>query len=131
MFTNILDHINAVCLTFKSTDIRFHPLVKYIFADISSNFTEDIAENLIFLSTHANRDTIKKCPYCIENIEVSSYFSSTNQSIDKIWYSFDSKYLFDEEDINTKFTKYCYEQICKLYEKIKELNPKKTRKMKI
>ena len=44
------------------------------------------------------------------------------------WYSSDCKAIYYDDEINTKFSKYCYEQIYKLYEEaIKNSIPKKSK----
>ena len=53
VFSNIINHINIVCFSMKSTFYRVFILTKYIFNYISSLFFKDIAENFIILSTFA------------------------------------------------------------------------------
>ena len=128
VFTEIVDHINAFCFIIKATNNRLDILIKYIFNSITSLFTENISSNFIILASFANKETIKKGPDFIETINQDESFFNINKTINKnYWFAFDSKSLFDDE-INTKLTKYSYEQLCKLYEeKVKKLVPISTK----
>ena len=128
VFTEIVDHINAFCFIIKATNNRLDILIKYIFNSITSLFTENTSSNFIILASFANKETIKKGPDFIETINQDESFFNINKTINKnYWFAFDSKSLFDDE-INTKLTKYSYEQLCKLYEeKVKKLVPISTK----
>ena len=128
VFTEIIDHINASCFISKATNNRLDTLTKYIFSSVTSLFSEDISENFIILATFANSETMKKGPAFIKSINQDADFLNINKRMDKnYWFAFDSKCIFDD-DINSKLTKYSYNQICKLYEeKIKRLFPKGTK----
>ncbi len=128
VFTDIIDHINAACFISKAINNRLDTLTKYIFSSVTSLFAENISENFVILATFANGETMKKGPKFIESINQDASFLNINKRMDKnYWFAFDSKALF-EDDINSKLTKYSYDQLCKLYEeKIKKLFPKSTK----
>ena len=127
VFKNIIEHINAVCLTTKSSNSRLSCDHYYICKFFSGLFSEDISENLCFIFTFANNDTMKFGPYLIKNIEHDTFFSNKSERKNtKYWFAFDNAMLFDEE-INSKICKYSYAQLYKFYEEIKKLIPNKSK----
>ena len=128
-FTEKIQHINAACFISQAIRNRLDPQTKYIFSSVTGLFAEDISENFIILATFANSETMKKGPAFIQSIDHDAGFLKIKKRMDKnYWFAFDSKCLFDD-DINSKLTKYSYQQLCNLYEeKIKKLFPKGTKK---
>ena len=128
-FTEKIQHINAACFISQAIRNRLDPQTKYIFSSVTGLFAEDISENFIILATFANSETMKKGPAFIQSIDHDAGFLKIKKRMDKnYWFAFDSKCLFDY-DINSKLTKYSYQQLCNLYEeKIKKLFPKGTKK---
>ena len=125
VFANLIEHINACCFITKATDHKLDILTKYVFSSITNLFSEDFAENFIFLATFANSHTVKEGPTFTKHIAQYLDVLNINNKIEqKYWFSFDSKSLFDD-DIDCKLTKYSYEQYSKLYEKIKNLYSKR------
>ena len=128
LFSNIIDHINAVGFISKATDARIDILTKYIFASVTKLFSDDISENFIILATHANRDSITKGPIFVETIVTDAEFLKIKEKgNEKWWYAFDSKLILDN-DID-KLTKFSYSQLSDFYnEKVKKLKPKDIKK---
>ena len=125
VFSNLIDHINAVCFTAKGIYNRLDNLTKYIFNCVTNLFSEDINGNFIILCSFANMDTIQEGPKYIETMEYNEDFLNIKKRMgEKYWYAFDSRCLLDDDEIY-QLTKYSYEQMYKLYEdKIKKLTPK-------
>ena len=127
-FTNIIKHINTIFFIVKSTDSRLDILTKYIFSSVTSLFSEDICENLIFLTTFANRSTINEGPAFIKSISSNELFSTILKKMSKKWfYVVESVNILDNEE--DKLTKYSFEQLNDLYnEKIKNSKNKSINK---
>ena len=129
-FKNIIKYINIICFIAKSTDSRLDILIKYIFSSITSLFSEDIAENLLFLTTHANRSTINEGSLFIESIKSDENFQSIIKNINtnkKWWYAVESVNILDNEI--DRLTKYSYNQFIELFEEnIKNSKAKKIEK---
>ena len=121
VFSNIINHINAVCLISKSSQNRLDPLTRYIFSCITGLLSKEINENFIILSTFANKDTIRNGPCFIDDIIKDSDFSKIIKGIGgKWWFAFDSKSIL-ENDFD-KLTKYSFSQLNEFYEeKVKRL----------
>ena len=121
IFCNIINHINVVCFISKSNN-KFDKLTKSAFTYATNLFP---AENIIILSTFANKDIIKKEPTFINDISKDSDFINIQKDgMDKKWwFAFDSKcVLNNEEGIVTKYT---FSQLNEFYEeKVKKFKPK-------
>ena len=116
VFTNIIDHINTICFIAKSNESRLDILIKYIFSCVTSLFSEDLIQNIIFLCTHADRSTIKEGPQFIKSISTEKNFKTIIEKINtKFWYAVESISIFDDE-INDKLCQYSFNQLYKLYE---------------
>ena len=116
IFTNIIDHINTICFIAKSNESRLDILIKYIFSCVTSLFSEDLIQNIIFLCTHADRSTIKEGPQFIKSISTEKNFKTIIEKINtKFWYAVESISIFDDE-INDKLCQYSFNQLYKLYE---------------
>ena len=85
-FTNIIKHVNSIFFIAKSTDCRLDILTKYIFSCVTSLFSEDICENLIFLTTFANRSTMTQGPAFIKSISSNDKFMSILKKTSKKWF---------------------------------------------
>ena len=59
VFSNIINHIDIVCLTVNSTDPRLSPTTKYIYSAVTSLFADDISDNFIVLATLENKCNMK------------------------------------------------------------------------
>ena len=115
-FTNIIDHINTICFIAKSTESRLDILIKYIFSCVTSLFSEDITQNLIFLCTHASKSTMREGPQFIESISTEENFKTIIDKMNtKYWYIVESISIFDD-DISDRLCKYSFEQLNELYE---------------
>ena len=128
VFTEKIEHINAACFISQAIRNRLDDTTKYIFSSVTGLFAEDISENFIILATFANSETMKKGPVFIQSIDHDAGFLKIKKRMDKnYWFAFDSKCLFDD-DIESRLTKYSYQQLYNLYEeKIKKLFPKGTK----
>lgn len=121
VFSNILDHINAVCFSFHAHVAHIDILYKFIFRDIKNLFSQDIIQNFIFLGNFASKDSFSGTPTFMLSL---NYFDDTlnlNKRFDKdYWFVFDNKFIFDDE-IECKINKKSYQQAINFYEKIKSL----------
>jgi len=123
VFSNIIDHINIVCFISKSSNERLDLTTKYIFSSVTNLFSETIADNFIILGTFANKDTVDEGPSFIESIKSEcDFLKIEDRSNEKWWFAMDSKCILDQ-DID-RLTKYSFEQLTELYEKVKKLIPK-------
>ena len=129
VFKNIINHVNAACFILKATNPRIDIHEELIFLGIKSLFSEDVYENFIFLASFANKETMRKGPDFINDLNENNYFSNIIKRIGKNYvFSFDSICLFDYDDIESRLTKFSYEQLKELFEKkIKLLNQKQTK----
>ena len=128
IFSNIIDHINTVCLVTKSSTNRIDILIRYIFGQITNLFSEDISENGIVLATFANEDTFINGPDFIDLGKTDFDFLYTQTMDSKNWwYAFDSKsVIYDSDSILAKFS---FQDLLDFYqEKIFALKPKKINK---
>ena len=127
-FTNIIKHVNSIFFIAKSTDCRLDILTKYIFSCVTSLFSEDICENLIFLTTFANRSTMTQGPAFIKSISSNDKFMSILKKTSKKWYYVVESVNILDNDID-KLTLYSFEQMNDLYnEKIKNSKKKSIKK---
>ena len=90
--------------------------------------SKEINENLIILSTFANKEIIRNGPNFIDDIIKDSDFSKIIKRIGgKWWFAFDGKCILDNEE--DKLTKYSFSQLNEFYEeKVKKLCLKSTKK---
>ena len=127
-FTNIIKHVNSIFFIAKSTDCRLDILTKYIFSCVTSLFSEDICENLIFLTTFANRSTMTQGPAFIKSISSNDKFMSILKKTSKKWFYVVESVNILDNDID-KLTLYSFEQMNDLYnEKIKNTKKKSIKK---
>ena len=113
-FNNIIKYINTICFIAKSTDCRLDISTKYIFSSVTSLFSDDICENLIFLTTFANKGVIYDGPDFIKSISSNSNFSSIIKKMSKKWYYVaESINILDNE--KDKLTVFSFEQLNALY----------------
>ena len=124
VFSNVIDHINAVGFIAKATNNRIDILTRYIFGCVTNLFAGDISENFIILATHAERNTIKVGPNFVETIQTDADFLKINEKMnEKWWYAFDSLSIFDSD--TDKVTEFSFSQLKEFYEeKVKKLPPK-------
>lgn len=124
VFSKVIDHINIVCFISKATEPRLDILTKYIFTKVTSLFSDDISENLIFLCTHANKDTMKKGPAIIKTIGSEPAFEVIRPKMDeKFWYSADNSSILSNDTDN--LTLYSFKQLSEFYEeKVKKSRKK-------
>ena len=129
VFSNIINHIDIVCLTVNSTDPRLSPTTKYIYSAVTSLFADDISDNFIVLATFALKSNMKN-PAIISGIindEDTSFLNVQNKENKKWWYSFSSKTIFTNDD--DKITKHSFNQLTNFYkETIKNSEPKDIKK---
>ena len=127
-FTNIIKHVNSIFFIAKSTDCRLDISTKYIFSCVTSLFSEDICENLIFLTTFANKSTMYEGPAFIKSISSNDKFISILKKTSKKWYYVvESVNILDND--TDKLTLYSFEQMNDLYnEKIKNSQKKSIKK---
>ena len=86
VFNNLIKHINSIFFIAKSTDCRLDITTKYIFSCVTSLFSEDVCENLVFLTTFANKSTISQGPLFIKSISSNDKFISILKKTSKKWY---------------------------------------------
>ena len=124
IFSNVIDHINSVIFISKASNNRVDSVTRYIFASVTKLFADDINENFVILTTHADKHSIDKEPTFISCIKTQDDFAKLEKRLDKnYWFNIDSKSILDND--NDKLTKYSFKKAKSLYEdKIKKLNPK-------
>ena len=121
IYSNVISHINVVCLTSKS-DNKFDKLNKSIFSNVTYFFPKEIGENFIILSTFLNKDKMQKEPAFINDITKCSDFINIQKSgmDEKLWFSFDGKCMLDND--KNKLAQYSFSQLNEFYEeKVKKL----------
>lgn len=117
VFSNIIDHINAVCFIAKATEARLPADTKYIISCVTSLFSEDIIPNMFILATHPDDFTFEDGPKFIESIEADKNFSIImNKMREQYWYTFDSLYILKKNDPQNEIVKNSFEQITNFYE---------------
>ena len=128
IFSNVLEHINAVFFIVKSNTNRIDTVTKYIFSSVTSLFSDDVTENFIVLATFANKETIKKGPAFAESIQTDADFLNIKKNMNENWwYALDSKCILENE--KDKITLYSFEKVTELYEeKVKKFKPKGIKK---
>ena len=129
VFSNIINHIDIVCLTVNSTDARLDATTKYIYSAVTSLFADDISDNFIVLLTWANKFNMKN-PEVISGIingKDTSFLNVQNKENKKWWYSLDSKTIFEND--TEKITKHSFKELTNFYEKtVKNSEPKDIKK---
>ena len=129
VFSNIIDHINIVCLTMNARDNRLDPLTKYIYSSVTALFADDISDNFIVLATFANPFKLKD-PDIIHSIlqsEDGKFLQIKNESKKIWWYTFDSLKIFEND--NDKLTNHSFKQLQKFYnDTVKQSVPKDIKK---
>ena len=129
VFSNVIDHINAVCFISKATNSRLDIQTQYIFSSVTSLFSEDISENFMILATHGSKDSIDEGPCFIKSIKEDAGFLKIQDRLDddKWWYLFDSKSImyYRDQDI---LTTYSFKELTEFYEKVKKLRRKSIQK---
>ena len=117
VFSNIIDHINAVCFIAKATEARLPADTKYIISCVTSLFSEDIIPNMFILATHPDDFTFEDGPKFIESIEADKNFSIIMKKMrEQYWYTFDSLYILKKNDPQNEIVKNSFEQITNFYE---------------
>ena len=117
VFSNIIDHINAVCFIAKANETRMPVETKYIISCITSLFSEDVIQNLFILATHPDVFTFEDGPKFIESIEGDDNFSRIIKNMrEQFCYTFDSLYILKKNDPHNEILKYSFEQITNFYE---------------
>ena len=121
IFSCLITHINFINFVVKSTDSRIGTEAKYIFSCITALFDGNMAENFIFLATHANNNTMSESPDFISSIkdEKDIEFLKLKERKAKWWYSFDSRSIMDNKDDD--ITKFSFKNFKDFYEKVKTL----------
>ena len=128
IFSNVLEHINAVFFIVKSNTNRIDTVTKYIFSSVTSLFSDDVTENFIVLATFANKETTKKGPAFAESIQTDADFLNIKKNMnEKWWYAIDSQCILENE--KDTLTLYSFEKATELYEeKVKKFRPKGIKK---
>ena len=124
VFSNIINHVNIICLIVNSTEKRLDDSAKYIFNAVTALFAEDIMNNFFLIFTFTTKDQIKN-PEIIETILASEDAKFLkNQSNDNKWYyNVDSMTIFDK-DIHEKLNKHSFKQFLEFYnEKVRNSLP--------
>ena len=117
VFSNIIDHINAVCFIAKATEARLPADTKYIISCVTSLFSDDIIPNMFILATHPDDFTFEEGPKFIESIEEDKNFSIIIKNMrEQYWYTFDSLYILKKNDPQNELVKNSFEQITNFYE---------------
>ena len=103
IFSEVIDHINAICFIVKSTDARLDINIKYIINQVSGLFSEDISINFFALATHAIRQNIDKPPDMIITLESNEEFCEITNKMQKKWYyAIDSTTILEQLEDDTK-----------------------------
>ena len=129
VFSEIIDHINAVGFIANATVNRLDINTKYIFTSITALFAGDINENFIILATHANYESMTDEPMFVETIQTAEFLKIEEKKKKNIkwWYAFDSKCILNNK-IN-ELSEFSYSQLSDFYEeKVKKLIPKDIKK---
>ena len=84
VFSEIIDHINAVGFILNATVNRLDIYTKYIFTSITKLFAGDINENLIILATHANYESMTDGSMFVETIQTDAEFLKIEEKKKKI-----------------------------------------------
>ena len=114
IFSQVIDHINAVSFIVKSTDSRLDINIQYIFNQVTGLFSEDISINFFALATHATKSDIKGEPSMIKTLESNEKFKPIREKMQKKWYyALDSKSIMEKEITN--LTTFSYSQLVELY----------------
>jgi len=110
VFSNIIKHIDIICLAFKTNRLDFN-------TSETSLFSEDITEKFNILETFASKETIKNGPAFIDSIQTDSDFLNIQKRgmDEKWWFTFDSKCLLSNEE--DRLTKYSFSQLNELCDK--------------
>ena len=128
IFSQVIDHINAVCFIVKSTDARLNINIKYIFNQVTGLFSEDISINFFSLATHAVRQDLENEPSMIRTLETDEKFKEIKQKMPKKWYyALDSTTILSKD--YGKLAIFSYRQLLDLYnEKVINSYPISVRK---
>lgn len=123
IFTQVIDHINAVSFIVKSTDARLDINIQYIFNQVTGLFSEDISINFFALATHATNKDMKSEPAMIKTLESNDKFKPIKEKMQKKWYySLDSLSIMEKEI--TKMSNFSYNNLVELYnEKVINSSP--------
>ena len=126
VFSEIIDHINAVGFIANATVNRLDINTKYIFTSITALFAGDINENFIILATHANYESMTEGPIFVESIQTDAEclkIEEKKKKNIKWWYAFDSKCILSNKI--HELSNFSYSQLSDFYEeKVKKLEPK-------
>ena len=117
IFSEVIDHINAISFIVKSTDARLDINLKYIINQVSGLFSEDISINFFALATHAIKQNIDNPPAMIKTLEKSDGFREMTKKMQKKWYyAIDSTSILELfEDDTRKMALFSYKQLMELY----------------
>ena len=122
LFDKLIKQINLVCLIIKEKVGAINIIDRYIIGCITSLFSEEILNNFIFLITNIDECNIKQKPLISNTLFNDIYYEYIKFKMDKKWfYSINSDSILNN-DINN-LSKYSYEQLNKLNEKIKYIIP--------
>ena len=114
IFTQVIDHINAVTFIVKSTDARLDINIQYIFNQVTGLFSEDISINFFALATHATKKDMKSEPAMIKTLESNEKFIPIREKMQKKWYySVDSLSVMEKEI--TQMSHFSYNNLVELY----------------
>ena len=97
-FTNLIDHINAVCFILKSSHCRLDINTKYIYSSVTSLFSDDINENFIILGTFADQKTMYDGPLFVDSIKKDAAFLKLQDRLnEKWWYAINAICILDND----------------------------------
>lgn len=114
VFSEVIDHINAISFIVKSTDSRLDIQIEYIFTKVTGLFSEDISVNFFVFATHANREALKNEPNMIKTLTTNKEFCEIKKKMPNKWYyALDSKTIMENE--KDKLTLFSYKQLNDLY----------------
>ena len=114
IFTEVIDHINAVSFIVKATDCRLDIQIKYIINKVTGLFSEDISVNFFVLATHAGKEAIEGPPNMIKTLQTNEEFLEIKKKMPNKWYyAVDSKSVMENE--KDKLTLFSYAQLNELY----------------
>ena len=114
IFSEVIDHINAVSFIVKSTDSRLDINIQYIFNQVTGLFSEDISINFFALATHATKSDMKNEPAMIKTLESNDKFKPIREKMQKKWYyALDSTSIMEKEITNMSI--FSYNQLLELF----------------
>ena len=125
-FNNIIRHINIISIVVPSCCSCFTSREQYIISSVTSLFSDEICENLVFLLTFASEQTYREqSPSIIERIILHDDFNNIINKLGENWYYIvNSLELIHSYDFNSRLYRKTFVQMKKFYERFRNSKPK-------